>query len=56
VKRFARERRSDGSRMPLDLCYLAGARPPVSVIGPPDQAGQDDCREFGATVAAELAE
>jgi flavorubredoxin len=32
------------------------ARPPVSVIGPPDKAALDECRELGAVVAAELAE
>jgi flavorubredoxin len=32
------------------------ARPPLRVIGPPDQAALDECRELGATVAAELAE
>jgi multimeric flavodoxin WrbA len=32
------------------------ARPPVSVVGPPDKAGLDACWELGATVAAELAE
>ncbi|HUA29846.1 MAG TPA: flavodoxin [Streptosporangiaceae bacterium] len=32
------------------------ARPPVSVIGPPDKAALDDCLELGATLAAELAE
>jgi multimeric flavodoxin WrbA len=32
------------------------ARPPVSVIGPPDKAALDGCWELGATTAAELAE
>jgi multimeric flavodoxin WrbA len=32
------------------------ARPPLSVIGPPDKAALDECRELGAMVAAELAE
>jgi multimeric flavodoxin WrbA len=32
------------------------ARPPVSVIGPPDKAALDECWELGATTAAELAE
>src|ERR1700729_3258322 len=31
------------------------ARPPLSVIGPPDKAALDECRELGAMVAAELA-
>jgi multimeric flavodoxin WrbA len=31
------------------------ARPPVSLIGPPDRAGLEACWELGATVAAELA-
>jgi flavorubredoxin len=31
-------------------------RPPLSVIGPPDKAALDECRELGAMVAAELAE
>jgi len=32
------------------------ARPPVSVIGPPDKAALDECGELGAMLAAELAE